>query len=69
VISHITPDRRDLRYSHQAQHTQLPVTIHYRDGRTEAATLVMDPDQVELYAIQLAQSIAARERALEAAGW
>ena len=69
MISHITPDRRDLRYNHQAQHTELPVTIHYRDGRTETGTMVMDPGQVELYASQLAQSIAARERALDTAGW
>lgn len=67
MISHITPDQRDITYDHRAEQAGLPVTVHYRDGRTEPTILVMVPGQVEVYAIQLEQAIAKRKAAREAA--
>jgi len=63
VISHITIDRRDAVYNHHAEQTVMPVTVHYRDGRTERTRLVMDPGQVELYRIQLGRIIRTRAEA------
>lgn len=59
MITHITIDRHDARYDHQAEQAVLPVTAH-RDGRTEPTRLVIQPGQVELYMIQLEQIIYAR---------
>ncbi|MCX4635039.1 hypothetical protein OG301_30725 [Streptomyces platensis] len=67
MISHVTIDRRDLTYDPRAQQAALPVTIHHREGDTEPSLLVMDPGQVELYAIQLEQAIAKRKAAQEGA--
>ncbi|MEU3986778.1 hypothetical protein AB0F24_00110 [Streptomyces platensis] len=67
MISHITIDQRDIAYDTRAQQAALSVTVHHRDGATEPSLLVMDPGQVELYAIQLAQAIARRKAAQEAA--
>ncbi|QIY58264.1 hypothetical protein HEP86_31870 [Streptomyces sp. RPA4-5] len=67
MISHVTIDRRDLTYDPRAQQAALPVTIHHRGGDTEPSLLVMDPGQVELYAIQLEQAIAKRKAAQEGA--
>lgn len=67
MISHITIDQRDIAYDSRAQQAALSVTVHHRDGATEPSLLVMDPGQVELYAIQLGQAIAKRKSAQEAA--
>ncbi|WP_406481074.1 hypothetical protein [Streptomyces platensis] len=67
MISHVTIDCRDLTYDPRAQQAALPVTIHHREGDTEPSLLVMDPGQVELYAIQLEQAIAKRKAAQEGA--
>ncbi|MFF5586305.1 hypothetical protein [Streptomyces hygroscopicus] len=72
MISHVTIDRRDATYDHHAERAVLPVTVHYRDGRTERTRLVMDPGQVELYRLQLGRMIRtraeARKRDREAVG-
>ncbi|MGW1791822.1 hypothetical protein ACWCO0_28730 [Streptomyces tubercidicus] len=65
MISHITIDQRDITYDSRAQQAALSVTVHHRDGATEPSLLVMDPGQVELYAIQLDQAIARRKTAQE----
>lgn len=65
MISHITLDQRDITYDPRAQQAALPVTIHHREGATEPSVLVMDPGQVELYAIQLERAIAKRQAAQE----
>lgn len=65
VISHITINQRDIVYDSRAQQAALSVTVHHRDGATEPSLLVMDPGQVELYAIQLDQAIARRKTAQE----
>ncbi|MEU8684367.1 hypothetical protein [Streptomyces sp. NPDC048611] len=67
MISHITIDRRDIAYDSRAQQAALSVTVHHRDGATEPSLLVMDPGQVELYAIQLDQALAKRQSAQEGA--
>ncbi|GAA2613670.1 hypothetical protein [Streptomyces tubercidicus] len=65
MISHITINQRDIVYDSRAQQAALSVTVHHRDGATEPSLLVMDPGQVELYAIQLDQAIARRKTAQE----
>ncbi|MFI9076277.1 hypothetical protein ACIGW8_07200 [Streptomyces sioyaensis] len=67
MTSHITIDQRDIAYDSRAQQAALPVTIHHRDGTTEPSVLVMDPGQVELYAIQLERAIAQRKAAQDGA--
>lgn len=62
-ISHITPARRDVRYDGRTGHAQLPVEVCLRDGTRVAATLDMDPGQVQLLAIQLERGISLREQA------
>ncbi|WP_051799182.1 hypothetical protein [Streptomyces sp. NRRL S-337] len=65
MISHITPDRRDVVYDSRAHQAGLPVTVHHHHGVAEPAILVMDPGQMELYALQLERAIAKRKAALE----
>ncbi|MFF4604502.1 hypothetical protein ACFY12_17465 [Streptomyces sp. NPDC001339] len=65
MISHVTIDQRDIAYDPRAQQAALPVTIHDRDGATRPSVLVMDPGQMELYAIQLEQAIAKRQASRE----
>ncbi|GAA5613991.1 hypothetical protein [Streptomyces platensis] len=65
MISHVTINQRDIAYDARAQQAALSVTVHHRDGGTEPSLLVMDPGQVELYAIQLDQAIAKRKSAQE----
>jgi hypothetical protein len=62
-ITHVTPMRRDAVYDRRAQQAALPVTAHYEDGGTCETMLVLTPAQVELYHIQFAQLIQARESA------
>ncbi|MFI1160596.1 hypothetical protein [Streptomyces sioyaensis] len=66
MISHVTIDQRDVTYDPRAEQAALPVTIHHRDGLTQRSVLVMDPGQMELYAIQLEQAIAKRKASREA---
>ncbi|MFF8310880.1 hypothetical protein [Streptomyces lydicus] len=63
MVSHVTIDQRDVRYDPRAQQAALSVTLHYRDGATEPSVLVMNPGQIELYAIQLERAISQRESA------
>ncbi|MEU9332961.1 hypothetical protein AB0D49_07290 [Streptomyces sp. NPDC048290] len=64
-VTHITPMRRDALYDHRAQQAALAVTVHHEDGGTSETVLVLTPAQVELYSIQFARLIAARETARE----
>lgn len=65
MISQVTIDKRDLAYDPRAQQAAVPVTIHHPDGVTEPSVLVMNPGQMELYAIQLEQAIAKRKASQE----
>ncbi|MBT2458270.1 hypothetical protein J7E98_26925 [Streptomyces sp. ISL-86] len=62
-MSHIAPAHRDVRYDGRTGHAQLPVEVCLRDGTKVAATLNMDPGQVQLLAIQLVRGISLREQA------
>lgn len=64
-VTHATPMKRDAVYDHRAQQAALSVTVHYENGRSCEAILVLTPAQVELYYIQLGQLIEARESARE----
>lgn len=66
MISHVTIDQRDIAYDPRAQQAALAVTVHRRDGGTESSVLVMNPGQVELYAIQLEQAMEKRKATQEA---
>ncbi|MEC4020028.1 hypothetical protein [Streptomyces sp. H27-D2] len=65
VITHVTPVKRDVTYDHRAQQAAMPITVHHRDGSTTKSLMVLTPDQMELYAIQLEQVIAKRTTARE----
>ncbi|MDH2389634.1 hypothetical protein QCN29_12685 [Streptomyces sp. HNM0663] len=64
-VTHITPAKRDVFYDHRAQQGAMPVVVHYEDGGTSEAVLVITPDQLELYACQVAWIIKLREEARE----
>ncbi|MFJ8488645.1 hypothetical protein ACIRBZ_09735 [Streptomyces sp. NPDC094038] len=64
-VTHVTPMRRDAVYDHRAQQSALVVTVHYEDGGSCEAMLVLTPAQVELYHNQLERLLGARESAQE----
>ncbi|GAA4795441.1 hypothetical protein GCM10023220_22290 [Streptomyces ziwulingensis] len=63
--THVTPMRRDAVYDHRAQQAALAVTVHYEDGGSCEAMLILTPAQVELYHIQLERLLGARQAAQE----
>ncbi|MDI6413103.1 hypothetical protein QLX52_30300 [Streptomyces albus] len=65
-VTHATPLKQDATYDHRAQQAVLAIEVHHTDGRTVHSVLVLTPNQVELYAIQLEQIIAKREQARQA---
>ncbi|WP_431043343.1 hypothetical protein ACQUSR_16595 [Streptomyces sp. P1-3] len=65
-VTHTTPLKRDVMYDHRAQQAALGIEMHHTDGRTTESVLVLTPDQVELYRIQLEQAIEKREKARRA---
>lgn len=62
-VSHVAPLQRDVTYDHRAAQAALPVKVHFRDGTTADALLVLDPDQLATVSIQLEQAIDTRARA------
>ncbi|WP_240351528.1 hypothetical protein [Streptomyces olivoreticuli] len=63
--THVTPMKRDAVYDHHAQQGTVPVQIHYEDGGTSEALLVLTPDQMELYHYQVGRIIGLRGKARE----
>ncbi|MEU5428361.1 hypothetical protein AB0H73_22615 [Streptomyces olivoreticuli] len=63
VITHASPQKRDLRYNHQQQRFSLPASVHHLDGTVEAVNLVFDPDQMTLFSIQAENAIEQRKKA------
>lgn len=62
-VTHATPARRDVVYDHRAQQGAMPVVVHYEDGGTSEAVLVLTPGELELYAYQVGRIIELREKA------
>lgn len=65
-VTHVTPQKRDVVYDHRAQQGALRVEVHYEDGGTTETLLVLTPDQLELYALQIGRIIEQRDNAREA---
>ncbi len=65
-VTHATPLKRDATYDHRAQQAALGIQLHHTDGRTTQSVLILTPDQVELYAIQLEQLTTKRQQARDA---
>ncbi|MEU7161354.1 hypothetical protein [Streptomyces chrestomyceticus] len=67
TVSHVVPAAgRDLAYRHDRGEIELPVTVHFTDGTTVQTTLLLDPGQVELFALQTEQAIGRRADAKRA---
>lgn len=62
-VTHVTPMRRDAVYDHRAQQAALAVTVHYEDGGSCEAMLVLTPAQAELYHTQFERLLRERESA------
>ncbi|MEU1016878.1 MULTISPECIES: hypothetical protein [unclassified Streptomyces] len=65
-VTYATPLKQDATYDHRAQQAALGIQLHHTDGRTTQSVLILTPDQVELYAIQLEHLITKRQQALDA---
>ncbi|WP_455356305.1 hypothetical protein [Streptomyces sp. SYSU K217416] len=61
LVEHVTPLKRDVRYDHKAEQAVLPVRVHFRDGRKVDTTLLLDPGQMQVLAIQLERAISTRQ--------
>ncbi|UFQ16338.1 MULTISPECIES: hypothetical protein [Streptomyces] len=48
-------------YDSRARQGAMPVTVHYEDGGTSEAVLILTPAQLELYAWQVQRIIGLRE--------
>ncbi|MFI0257860.1 hypothetical protein ACH4OW_02290 [Streptomyces sp. NPDC017056] len=67
AVSHVVPAAgRDLSYRHDRGEIELPVTVHFCDGSTAQTALLLDPGQVELFALQAEQAIGRRAAAKRA---
>lgn len=64
-VTHVTPAKRDVVYDRRAQQGAVPVLVHYEDGGTSEALLVLTPGELELYAYQVGRIIELREKARE----
>ncbi|MEC4015305.1 hypothetical protein [Streptomyces sp. H27-D2] len=64
MIQHVTMLKRDVRYDHGAEQASLRVRVHFRDGRTTDTALLLDPAQMQVFAIQMERAIDARQDAL-----
>ncbi|WP_223775268.1 hypothetical protein [Streptomyces sp. 135] len=62
-VTHVTPMKRDVVYDSRAHQGAMPVTVHYEDGGTSEAVLILTPAQLELYAWQVERIIGLRETA------
>ncbi|MFI0980426.1 hypothetical protein ACH4SP_25905 [Streptomyces sp. NPDC021093] len=54
---------RDISYDHRAAQAALPVEVHYRNGTTVPALVVLDPAEMERWHMQLGRALDAREKA------
>ncbi|RLU82054.1 hypothetical protein CTZ27_31375 [Streptomyces griseocarneus] len=61
-IDHVTPVKRDLTYDPGRARATLPVEVHFRDGSTATAALVLNPDQMTVVSLQLERAIDKRNR-------
>ncbi|MYX56634.1 hypothetical protein GTZ89_13225 [Streptomyces sp. SID8382] len=64
-VTHVSPLKRDVIYDHRAQQAALPVMVHHEDGGMSESVLILMPEQVELYRIQLDHIIEKRHQARE----
>ncbi|NIY69768.1 hypothetical protein [Streptomyces malaysiensis] len=62
-VTHVSPLKRDVIYDHRAQQAALPVMVHHEDGGMSESVLILMPEQVELYRIQLDHIIEKRHQA------
>ncbi|MFE6401788.1 hypothetical protein [Streptomyces alboflavus] len=67
MVTHATPKRRDIRYEPANQRTTVPITVHQLDGTAVDTLLVLTPDELQMYAIQLEQAIEQRRKTQERA--
>ncbi|MFH8574189.1 hypothetical protein [Streptomyces sp. NPDC017993] len=63
MISHATPVKRDIAYTHNTEETTVAIRVHHCDGTTEDSVLVLNPDQTAVLSIQVEQAISKRETA------
>lgn len=60
-VSHVTPIKgRDMAYAPDAEEARLPVTVHFRDATTATTVLVLDPDQLYVFAAQVDRALVRR---------
>lgn len=65
AATHVTPMKRDATYDTRARQGALPVLVHYEDGGTTEAVLVLTPSEVELFHLQMRRLIDLRAEAAE----
>ncbi|MFD6333368.1 hypothetical protein ACFWGI_27835 [Streptomyces niveus] len=53
--THITPMKRDATYDHRARQGAVPVQVHYEDGGTSEAVLIVTADEMAFYAHEAAR--------------
>ncbi|MFH8573050.1 hypothetical protein [Streptomyces sp. NPDC017993] len=63
VVQHVTPAGRDVRYDAGTGDSSLPVLVHFRDGSTAHADLVLNPSQVLVFGMQVERAVNLREKA------
>ncbi|WFB08771.1 hypothetical protein LRS74_18280 [Streptomyces sp. LX-29] len=69
TVTHATPLKRDVIYDRRAQQAALAIRLHCADGSALDSALILTPDQVELYHLQLAQAIEQRAIARREGAW
>lgn len=64
MITHASPQLKDITYDPGRQEFVWPITVHQLDGTTEDTRLVISPDQFALLAVQFerAEDLCRRHR-------
>ncbi|MEK8146316.1 hypothetical protein NKH18_48865 [Streptomyces sp. M10(2022)] len=64
MITHATPQQKDITYDPKRQEFVWPITVHQLDGITEDTRLVISPDQFALLAVQIERAEGRRRQHL-----
>ncbi|MFD7013984.1 hypothetical protein [Streptomyces sp. NPDC059928] len=64
MITHASPQQKDITYDPGQQEFVWPITVHQLDGTIEDTRLVISPDQFALLAVQIERAEDQRRRHL-----
>ncbi|MFF5130101.1 hypothetical protein ACFY41_24585 [Streptomyces syringium] len=56
MITHASPQKRDLTYDQRTERFVMSIDVHHLDGKVEPIKLVLTHDEMAVHAIQVEQA-------------